>query len=101
MQLGCDNNVYMDYSAHENNIINDYLGLLCKAFRGHKPNKCILSSIEFIDEVSFDNKLTTENSESLEAAHNFIMQGRSQRMMLERWLQRVLQEALQIVNMTF
>lgn len=72
MQLDCDDNVYMYYFAHENNVINDYLGLLRKAFREHKPNECLLSSTEFIDRVAVDDELMTEECESLEAAHNFI-----------------------------
>lgn len=73
MQVNYDDNVSMDYFAHESKIINGYLRLLCKAFRGHKPNECLLSSVEFIDRVTFNDKLTTEESESLKAAYNFIM----------------------------
>lgn len=113
MQLDYDDNVYMDYFAHESNIINGYMRFPCKIFRGHKSNECLLSSTEFIDRVTFNDELTMEESESLEAAYNFIMlrievvskeksenaarkaTKNTQRRMLERWLQ----EALQIVNM--
>lgn len=63
----------MDYFAHESNVINDYMRLLHKAFRGHKPIECLLSSAEFIDRVAVDDELTTEESESVEATHNFII----------------------------
>lgn len=63
----------MDYFAHESNVINNYQRLLHKVFRRHKPNECLLSSAEFIDRGSADDKLTTEESKLLEAAHNFIM----------------------------